>query len=100
MIPLMAYVALSMGLLAIGVYGLMTTRASIKILMCVELILNAANINFAAAANFWGNYDGLVFVLFGIAVAAAEAAIGIAIFLHLYRLKGTANVTALGALRG
>ncbi len=100
MIPLVAYVALSMALLTIGLYGLTLTRNSIKILMCVELILNAAHINFAAAANYFGNDDGIIFVLFGIGIAAAEAALGIAIFLNLYRLKGTANVTAVSALKG
>jgi F420H2 dehydrogenase subunit K len=100
MIPLVAYVFLSMALLAIGVYGLTLTRNSIKILMCVELLLNSAHINFAAASSFHGNDDGLVFVLFGIAIAAAEAAVGIAIFLNLFRVKGSANVTAARALKG
>lgn len=100
MIPLVAYVVLSMALLTIGVYGLMLTRNSIKILMCVELILNSAHINFAAASSYHGNDDGLVFVLFGIAIAAAEAALGIAIFLNLYRVKGTADVTVASALQG
>lgn len=100
MIPLIAYVLLSMGLLTIGLFGLTLTRNSIKILMCVELILNAAHINFAAASNYWNNDDGIAFVLFGIAIAAAEAALGIAIFLNLYRTKGTATVTALNALQG
>jgi NADH-quinone oxidoreductase subunit K len=99
-IPLVAYTAVSMALLAVGVYGLTLTRNSIKILMCVELILNAANINFAASASYHGNDDGLVFVLFGIAIAAAEAALGIAIFLNLYRVTGTANVTSVSALKG
>ena len=100
MIPLVAYVTVSLALLAIGVYGLTLTRNSIKILMCVELILNAANINFAAAASYHANDDGLVFVLFGIAIAAAEAALGIAIFLNLYRVTGTADVGLANALKG
>lgn len=100
MIPLVGYVILSMALLTIGAYGLMTTKNSIKILMCVELILNAAHINFAAGANFHDNMDGIVFVLFGIALAAAEAAVGVAIFLNLYRLKNTATVTAVNSLKG
>jgi len=100
MIPLVAYVALSLALATIGLYGLTLTHNGIKILMCVELILNAANINFAASANYHGNDDGLVFVLFGIAIAAAEAALGIAIFLNLYRVKGTADVTVASVLKG
>lgn len=89
-----------MALLTIGLYGLTLTKNSIKILMCVELVLNAAHINFVAAANYHANDDGLVFVLFGIAIAAAEAAVGIAIFLNLYRVKGSANVTTVDALKG
>jgi F420H2 dehydrogenase subunit K len=100
MIPLVAYVALSMALVTIGIYGLTLTRNGIKILMCVELILNGAHVNFAAAASYHNNDDGLVFVLFGIAIAAAEAALGIAIFLNLYRVKGTVDVTVASALRG
>lgn len=100
MIPFAAYVALSMAVLSIAMYGLMTTKNSVKILMCVELILNSAHINFAAGANYWGNDDGLLFVLFGIAIAAAEAAVGVAIFLNLFRVHGTANVTKANALKG
>lgn len=100
MIPLVAYVGLSMALLAIGLYGLLLAKNAIKVLVCVELLLNAAHINFAAAASYHQNTDGLVFVLFGIAIAAAESAVGIAIFLNLYRQRGTANVTAANALKG
>lgn len=100
MIPLVAYIALSMALVAIAAYGLTLSKNAIKILMCIELLLNAAHINFAAAANYHGNDDGLVFVLFGIAIAAAEAAVGIAIFLNLYRRKGSANVADAHVLSG
>ena len=100
MIPFAAYLALSATLFAIGLYGITTTRNAIKILMCVELLLNAARINFAAAANYHGNDDGIVFVLLGISIAAAEAAVGVAIFLNLYRMKGSADVTTANALAG
>lgn len=100
MIPVVAWFLVSAALFATGLYGILTTRSSIKILMCVELLINAAHINFAAFASYHQNPDGLVFVLFGIAIAAAEAAVGISIFLNLYRLKGTADVTIVQALKG
>lgn len=100
MIPFVAYLALGATLFAIGLYGLTTTRNAIKILMCIELLLNSAHINFAAAANYHGNDDGIVFVLFGISIAAAEAAVGVAIFLNLYRHHHAADVTLARALAG
>lgn len=100
MIPVVAWFIVSAALFACGLYGIMTTRNSIKILMCVELLINAAHINFAAFAGYHGDTGGLVFVLFGIAIAAAEAAVGISIFLNLYRLKGTADVTTVQTLKG
>lgn len=100
MIPFVAFVALSVTLFSVGVYGLLTTRHAIKILICVELLINSANINFAAAASYHGNDDGIVFVLFGIAIAAAEAAVGIAIFLNLHRIQKTADVNRAASLSG
>lgn len=100
MIPTVAWFVTSAGLFAIGLYGIMTTKSSIKLLMCIELLINAAHINFAAFASYHQDSAGLVFVLFGIAIAAAEAAVGISIFLNLYRLRGTADVSLVNALRG
>lgn len=100
MIPVAAYVALSAALFTVGLYGLLTTRNAIKILMFIELLLNSAHINFVAFASYYGNDDGLVFTMFGIALAAAEAAVAIGIFLNLYRTRGTANVDRLSSLEG
>jgi NADH-quinone oxidoreductase subunit K len=100
MIPVAAFVAFSAALFTVGLYGLLTTRNAIKILMFIEILLNAAHINFVAFSSYWGNDDGIVFTLFGIALAAAEAAVAIGIFLNLYRLKGTADVTSVGTLKG
>ena len=100
MIPVAAWFMVSAALFAIGLYGIMTTRSSIKILMCVELLINAAHVNFAAFASYHQDPGGLVFVLFGIAIAAAEAAVGISIFLNLYRLKGSADVSIVNVLKG
>lgn len=100
MIPVVAWFLVSAALFACGLYGIMTTRNSIKILMCVELLINAAHLNFAGFASYHQDTGGLVFVLFGIAIAAAEAAVGISIFLNLFRLKKTADVTSVRAIRG
>ncbi len=99
MIPTQMYVLLATALFAIGVYGLLTQRNALRILIAVELILNAANINFVAFANHWGQADGLTFTLFSIALAAAEAAVGLAIFIHLYRHVRTVDVNRSTALR-
>lgn len=100
MIPVTAWFLVSAALFATGLYGILTTRSSIKILMCIELLINAAHINFAAFASYHQDIGGIVFVLFGIAIAAAEAAVGISVFLNLYRNKGSADVTIVSALKG
>ncbi|MGQ0536984.1 MAG: NADH-quinone oxidoreductase subunit NuoK [Methanobacteriota archaeon] len=99
MIPTYAYYLLSAGLFAIGLYGVLTQRSGIKILISIELLLNAANVNFVAFSGLHGNADGLTFALFSIALAAAEAAVGLAIFVNLYRLQGTIDVDTASALR-
>lgn len=99
MIPTDWAVTLSAALFAIGVLGLMRNRSALRILIAVELILNAANINFVAFAAHHGNTDGLVFTLFSIALAAAEAAVGLAILIHMYRHLRTVDVAQATALR-
>jgi len=94
------YVALSGALFALGAWGLMSRRNAIVILMSVELMLNAANINLAAFSSAFHTQTGYVFAFFSIAIAAAEAAVGLAIFVNLYRLRETVDVTQLTALRG
>ena len=93
------YVTLAAALFALGVYGLLTQRNALRLLISVELVLNAANINFVAFANMHGDAAGLAFTLFSIALAAAEAAVGLAIFLHLYRHLRTVDVDRASALR-
>ncbi len=94
------YVALSGVLFAVGTWGIMTRRNAIMILISVELMLNAANINLVAFSSAFGAQDGYIFALFSIAIAAAEAAVGLAIFVNLYRLNGTVDVTEANLLRG
>jgi NADH-quinone oxidoreductase subunit K len=83
----------------IGVYGIITQRSGIKILMCIELLLNSANLNLVAFSSYNGNATGQVFAIFSIAIAAGEAAIGFAILVALFRLKDTINLDNINVLR-
>jgi len=89
-------------LFAIGAYGVLSRRNAIGVLLGVELMLNAANLNFLA---FWrylapSSMEPQVFVLIGITVAAAEAAVGLAIILNLYRDRGTIDVEHASEMKG
>lgn len=99
MIEVSWYASLAAAVFAIGVLGLLRHRSALRILISVELVLNASNINFVAFANHYGHADGLIFTLFVIALAAAEAAVGLAIFIHLYRHVRTVDVTRTQELR-
>jgi NADH-quinone oxidoreductase subunit K len=99
MIPLSWSVGLACALLAVGVFGLLTQRSALRVLVSVELVLNAANINFVAFANYHGQSQGLVFALFSIALAAAEAAVGLGILIHFYRHARSVDVNASTMLR-
>ncbi|MEA3143452.1 MAG: NADH-quinone oxidoreductase subunit [Thermoplasmata archaeon] len=99
MIPVAWSLTLSAALLCVGVFGLLIQRSALRVLVAVELVLNAANINFVAFANANGKADGLVFALFSIALAAAEAAVGLAILLHFYRHGRSVDVNKSTILR-
>lgn len=103
MIPLAFYLIFAACLFIIGLYGIMTTEKGLVALMCIELMLNAANINFIAFAGYFGGGEvaatGQVFVIFSIAIAAAEVAVGIAIMLNAYKLKNTNSTLELNSLR-
>ena len=87
-------------LFCIGLYGLLTRRGIIPILMCVELMLNAVNINLIAFDRFYAhNTEGQLMALFSVAVAASEIAVGLALAFRLYRLRFTTNVDEVDALR-
>ncbi len=92
--PLENVLLLSAVLFCAGVYTILTRRNAVAILMGVELVLNAANLNFVAFSQYapWGAGRGNVFVLFVIVLAAAEAAVALAIILGIYRNFGTTNV--------
>ena len=87
-------------LFSLGVFGVMTRRNGIAILMGVELILNAANINFVAFSRFGGmNIDGHIFALLVIVLAAAEAAVALAIIINIYNNMNTINVDEASVLK-
>lgn len=83
------YVALAAALFLIGTVGVLTRRNIVIILMSIELILNAVNINLIAFSKHFGHVNGQVFAIFVIAVAVAEAAVGLGILLAMFRNRGT-----------
>src|SRR5207249_9601927 len=93
------YMLLSAALFIIGVVGVMVRRNIIIIFMSIELILNAVNINLVAFSNQLQNEIGQVFAVFVIAVAAAEAAVGLGIMLAFYRNKETVNIDEMNLMR-
>ncbi len=99
MIPLAYWVGLSALLMLVGAYGVLTRSNAIMVLMSVEIMLNAANINFLAFAYYHNSLDGQIFALFVIALAAAEVAVGLAILLSLYNRRGTIQLNLLKLLR-
>jgi NADH-quinone oxidoreductase subunit K len=101
MIQLNWLLVISGVLFAISVAGMFINRKNlILLLMCVELLLLSANMNFVAFSRHLGNIDGQVFVFFVLTVAAAEAAIGLAILVVLFRQKNSINVADIGTLKG
>jgi NADH-quinone oxidoreductase subunit K len=98
-VPIEHYLMLSAVLFLIGVAGVLTRRNAIIVLMCVELMLNAVNLSFLAFARALGDMGGHVFVFVVIAVAAAEAAVGLAILLAVFRNKETLNIDELNLMR-
>ncbi len=91
--------AVSAILFSLGVVGVLLRRNAIVIFMCVELMLNAVNLTFVALSQQLG-LDGQVFVFFVMTVAAAEAAVGLAIVIALYRHRETVNLDTINLLRG
>jgi NADH-quinone oxidoreductase subunit K len=93
------YLALGAVLFSIGVAGVFIRRNAIVLFMCIELMLNAVNLTFIAVSRSLGKIDGQVFVFFIMTVAAAEAAVGLAIILSLYRRRQTINVDEITILK-
>lgn len=99
MIPLSAYVILSAIIFFIGVIGVVTRRSIIVILLSIELMLNAVNINFVAFSHYLESITGQVFVFFTLTVAAAEVAVGLALLIAIYRNRQTVNVEELDLMK-
>ena len=93
------YLVLSLALLIIGTVGVLTRRNIIVILMSIELILNAVNINLVAFSNYLQNVNGQIFTIFMITDAAAEAAVGLGILIALFKNKETVHADEVDILR-
>jgi len=100
MVPVSWYVALSAALFAVGLAGVLARRNIMVILMAVELMINAVNLNLVAFSNLHANYTGLVLVLFVIGVEAAELAIALTVILAYYRHRETVDGDKMVLLKG
>ncbi|RKD23078.1 NADH-quinone oxidoreductase subunit K [Ammoniphilus oxalaticus] len=100
-VPLTSYLLVALILFSVGLYGALTRRNAVIVLLSIELMLNAVNINFVAFAKYGvlANLTGQIFSLFSITLAAAEAAVGVAIIISLYRNRATVNVDEMDLLK-
>jgi len=100
-IPIQAFLIVSSSLFCIGIWGLLNSRNAVRVLMSIELMLNAVNINLMAFSSYVDNnlIQGQVFTIFVITVAAAEAAVGLAILLSLYRNRVTVDMESFNLLK-
>lgn len=94
------FILLSMAMFAIGMLGVLLRRNAMILFLSVELMLNAANLLFVTFAHHWGNSIGLAWVFFVLVVAAAEAAVGLAIIITLFRVKQVVDIDQFNTLRG
>ncbi len=99
MVPISFYLSLSMLMFLIGAIGVIVRRNAIIVFMCIELMLNAANVALVALSKATGNLDGQIGVFFVMVVAAAEAAVGLAIFISLFRARKTIETSEASELR-
>lgn len=102
MVSLEAYLMVGALLFGIGLFGALTRRNAVSILMCLELMLNAVNINMVAFSRFITPQllTGQIFAIFIIGIAAAEAALGLAIVLAVFRNRGTINADEMDLMKG
>jgi NADH-quinone oxidoreductase subunit K len=99
MVPLSWYLGLSAILFTIGAVGVFIKRNAITIFLCIELMLNAANLSLVAFSGFFGDLSGQLFVFIVMTVAAAEAAVGLAIIVSIFRNRESLNVDDVDALK-
>lgn len=97
---LQAYLMLSAVVFCIGLFGVITRRNAIGLLLGIELMLNAVNINLVAFSRFSGSISGMVFTVFTICITVAEAALGLAIVILLFRIRRTVMADQLDLLKG
>jgi NADH-quinone oxidoreductase subunit K len=100
MIGLSSYLVLAALVFSIGLFGVLTRRNAVGILLGIELMLNAVNINLVAFARFNGDLTGLIFTLFTISITVAEVAVGLAIVIAIFRVRRTVEADRLDLLRG
>jgi NADH-quinone oxidoreductase subunit K len=100
-VPLSAFLTLALILFCIGLYGALSKRNTVIVLISIELMLNAANINLVAFSKLGANPNitGQIFSLFVIAIAAAEVAVGLAILISLYRTRKTVNIDEMNTMK-
>jgi NADH-quinone oxidoreductase subunit K len=98
-IPIPYYLALSAVLFTIGMVGVLTRRNVIVVFMCIELMLNSVNLTLVAFSAFHGNTTGQILVFFAMAVAAAEASVGLAIIITLFRNSRTVNIDEFNIMK-
>lgn len=99
MITVYHYMSVAGILFAMGTYGVLTRRNAIVIFMCIELMLNSVNLTFISLSSHLQNIDGQIFVFFIMAVAAAEAAVGLALMITFYRNRESIDVDDLNLLK-
>ena len=100
MTGLSSYLVLAALVFSIGLFGVLTRRNAVGILLGIELMLNAVNINLVAFARFHGDLGGIIFTLFTIAITVAEVAVGLAIVIVIFRVRRTVEADHLDLLRG
>jgi NADH-quinone oxidoreductase subunit K len=98
-VPISWYLLLSAVMFAIGAAGALTRRNGISIFLSIELMLNAANLSLIAYSRQFGEHTGQLIVLFVLAVAAAEAAVGLALFIAVFRARHTIDVNRMNLMR-
>jgi NADH-quinone oxidoreductase subunit K len=98
-IPIEYYLILSAFMFSTGIVGVLTRRNAIVVFMCVELMLNSANLTLITYSSYLGDVAGQLFVFFVMAVAAAEAAIGLAIIIAIFRNRLTVNIDQINILK-
>lgn len=98
-IPIEYYLILSAFMFTVGIIGVLTRRNAIVVFMCIELMLNSANLTLITYSSYLGDVAGQLFVFFVMSVAAAEAAVGLAIIIAIYRNKLTVNIDEINILK-